>query len=306
MELYGDLHCDTLWKCYRHQSDLDDPSLNIRRNPPFKHLQTYAVYIPDGTKDSYEYFRAVHTYGEELMRRYPEMHLCHSGKEIDETFAAGQTPYIYSVEGGGFFDEDMLKNERIAKELKKRGVVFISLCYNEGNHLAGGINAEFGMSDLGKKVALLLRENGLTVDISHLNHRSADQMLELLPDHVVATHSNCYALKAHPRNLTDEQIKELIDRKGLMGVNFCHHFLSAPDDAKISDLIDHFRHILNLGGQSVAAIGGDFDGISRVPADLPDLYTVAALGDALEREFGAEITRKILYGNMKNYIDRII
>lgn len=306
MEFYGDLHCDTIWKCYRHQSDLEDPSLNVKRNPPFKHLQTYAIYIPDGTKDSYAYFRAVHTYGEEVLRRYPDMHLCHSGKEIDETFDAGKTPYIYSVEGGGFFGEDMLKNERIAKDLKKRGVAFISLCYNDGNHLAGGISTDFGMSKLGKKVALLLRDVGLTVDISHLNHRSADQMLELLPDHVIATHSNCYALKAHPRNLTDEQIKELICRKGLIGVNFCHYFLSAPKEAKISDLIDHLQHILRLGGESIAAIGGDFDGITRVPADLPDLYAVADLGAALEKEFGAEIADEILYGNMKKYIDRVL
>lgn len=306
MEFYGDLHCDTIWKCYRHQSDLDDPTLEVKRKPPFKHLQTYAIYIPDGTADPYEYFRAAHTYGEEVMRRYPEMRLCYSGKEIDETFAAGKTPYFYGVEGGGFFGEDMLKNERIAKDLKKRGVAFISLCYNEGNHLAGGTTVDFGMSDLGKKVALLLRDTGLTVDISHLNHRSTDQMLELLPDHVVATHSNCYALKAHPRNITDAQIKELIRRDGLMGVNFCYHFLSAPDDAKISDLIDHFRHILKLGGESIAAIGGDLDGMTRVPIDLPDLHAIPALGAALEKEFGAELAHRILYENMKNYIDRVL
>lgn len=306
MEFYGDLHCDTIWKCYRHQSDLEDPTLEVRRHPPFKHLQTYAVYIPDGTKDPHEYFLAAHTYGEEVMRRYPDMHLCFNGKEIDETFSAGKTPYIYSVEGGGFFGEDMLKNEQIAIDLKKRGVAFISLCYNKGNHLAGGIEVEFGMSALGKKVALMLRDMGLTVDISHLNHRSADQMLELLPDHVVATHSNCYALKDHPRNLTDGQIKELIHRKGLMGVNFCHYFLSAPEDAKILDLIDHFRHILKLGGESIAAIGGDFDGISCTPSDLPDLYAVKDLGSALEKEFGTALADRILYGNMKDYIDRVL
>ncbi len=303
MDYYADLHCDTFWKCYERQTDLDDPNLEVKRNPPFKHLQTYAIYIPDGTKDLYEYFRAVYTYSQEVLRRYPDLRLCHSAKEIDETFAMGKTPYIYSVEGGGFFGEDMLKNEQIAKDLKKRGIAFISLCYNKGNHLAGGIDAEFGLSELGKKVALLLRDEGLILDISHLNHRSADQMLELLPDHVVATHSNCYALKSHPRNITDPQIKELISRGGLMGVNFCHHFLSYPEEAKISDLIDHFRHILALGGEHIAAIGGDFDGITKTPSDLPDLYAIPALAGALEAEFGKEVAQKILYGNMKNYID---
>jgi membrane dipeptidase len=306
MKAYADLHCDTIWQCYRHQSGLDDPALNLKRNPQFAHLQTYAIYIPDGTEDPYAYFRSVYAYGEEVMRRYPEMILCRNGQEIDDAFETGKTPYIYGVEGGGFFGEDMLKNEKTIRRLKRNGVAFISLCYNDGNHLAGGTKVDFGLSSLGKEVALMLRNEGITVDVSHLNHRSTDEMLEILPDHVIATHSNCYALKEHPRNLTDSQIKELILRGGLIGVNFCHHFLSAPEDARVSDIVEHIAHIIELGGEKAAAIGGDFDGMSRVPSDLRDLYEIVNLGAALEKRFGSDLAGRILYGNVKNYIDRVL
>lgn len=306
MKTYGDLHCDTLWKCYRHGTTLEDATLNVTRKPPFEHLQTYAIYIPDGTEDPFGYFKAVYAYGQEVIRRYPEMVLCHSGPEIDAAFAAGKTPYLYSIEGGGFFDEDLVRNERIAQKLKAMGIVFMSICYNEANPLAHGTKTQGGLTELGKKVALLLRDTGITVDISHLNHQSTDEMLDLLPDRVIATHSNCYALKAHPRNLTDEQIQKIIARKGLIGVNFCHHFLSSPELARISNVVDHIRHILRLGGEEAVAIGGDFDGLSQVPVDLPDLNAIPALADALEKEFGAALAHQILYGNMKAYLDRTL
>lgn len=303
MKFYGDLHADTLWRCFRHGSDLDDPTLHFKRNQPFAHLQTFAIYIPDGTEDPWGYFKSVHTYGQEILRRYPEMVLCHHGAEIDAAFEKGKVPYLLSVEGGGFFGKDPARNERRVQDLKRMGISFLSLCYNEGNHLAGGINVEFGLSEQGREVALQLRDGGISVDLSHLNRRSTDEMLALLPDHVVATHSNCNALKEHPRNLTDEQIKKLIARKGLIGVNFCHHFLSSPKDATIADILDHIRHILRLGGEEAVAIGGDFDGISRTPSDLPDLGAMPALGAALEAEFGAELAHRILYQNMKDYFD---
>lgn len=306
MNYYADLHCDTVWYCYHKQTNLDDADLNVKRNPPFKHLQTYAIYIPDGTVDSYEYYRSVYTYGQEMIARYPEMALCRTGKEIDNAFLNQRTPYIFGVEGGGFFGEDLLENEKNIRQLKEDGVAFVSLCYNNGNHLAGGTKVDFGVSELGKRVALMLRDAGITVDVSHLNHRSVDEMLALLPDHIVATHSNCYALKAHPRNLKDEQIKELIRRKGLVGVNFCHHFLSSPQLARIRDIVDHIRHIIDLGGEEVIAIGGDFDGMSCVPEDIPDLYAVADLGAALEKEFGDALAHRILYQNVKDYLERVL
>ncbi len=296
MNIYGDLHCDALWRCYDRRTDLDDPTLQTKRDLSFRHLQTYAIYIPDEEPDPYRYFRAVYAYGEEVMRKYPELVLCRTGAEIDRAFESGRTPYLLSVEGGGFFGEDREKNRRIAKELKQKGILFLSLCYNKGNNLAGGALSDGGLTPLGREVALLLREEGIVLDLSHLNHRSADDLLALLPDGVVATHSNCYALADHPRNLTDGQIKALIARKGLMGINFYPPFLTNRSFATVSDILLHIRHVLNLGGEEILAFGSDFDGIDRTPVDLRDLSELPRLGKLINDAF--------LYGNMKRFLDQ--
>ena len=296
MMYYGDLHCDTLWRCFERQTDLSDPSLHLRLNPPFFHLQTYAIYIPDGEQDPYRYFRAVYAYAEEMMHRHPKMVLCRSAKEIDLAFEAGKTPYLLSVEGGGFFGKDLEKNRKIAKELRRKGIAFLSLCYNRGNHLAGGISdPQKGLSSLGKEAALLLREEGVSLDLSHLNRRSADAILELLPDGVVATHSNCYSLTPHPRNLTDEQIKELIRKGGLMGINFYPPFLASRGRATLQDVKKHISYVEQLGGERILSFGSDFDGIDCVPLGLEDLHQVQKLAKGLKES--------CLYGNMKRYLD---
>ncbi len=294
--IYGDLHCDTLWRCFERRVDLSDPHLQLKKDPPFSHLQTYAIFISDGVDDPYRYFRAVYAYGQEMLRRFPKLVHCKNAREIDEAFSAGKTPYIFSVEGGSFFGPDTEKNRRTAKELKEKGIAFLSLCYNRGNGLAGGIlTPERGLSPLGREVALILREEGISLDLSHLNHRSADALLELLPDGVVATHSNCCSLTPHPRNLTDEQIKALIRKNGLIGLNFYPPFLTDEEEATIEDLMLHLRYIERLGGQKVLAFGSDFDGIEQTPKDLQTLWDVQKL---------SHLDEAYLYGNMKRYLDR--
>ncbi len=293
--IYGDLHCDTLWRCFERRVDLSDPRLQLKKDPPFSHLQTYAIFISDAVDDPYRYFRAVYAYGQEMMRRFPQLVHCKNSREIDEAFAAGKTPYILSVEGGSFFGPDIEKNRRTAKELKDKGIAFLSLCYNRGNGLAGGyLTPERGLSPLGKEVALILREEGISLDLSHLNHRSADALLELLPDGVVATHSNCFSLTPHPRNLTDAQIKALIEKGGLIGLNFYPPFLTDEEEASIEDLMLHLRYIERLGGQRVLAFGSDFDGIEQTPKDLQNLLDVQKL---------SHLDEAYLYGNMKRYLD---
>lgn len=296
MNYYGDLHCDTIWRCYEKRTDLSDPSLQMTRYPPFRHLQTYAIYIPDTEAEPYRYFRAVYAYAEELMRKYPEMVLCRTAAEIDAAFQAEKTPYLFSIEGGQLFGPDAKRNLRVARELKQKGIAFMGLCYNKGNGLAGGIHSEGGLTDLGREAALLLREVGISVDISHMNRRSADELLALLPDGVVATHSNCYSLAAHPRNLADDQIQALIEKRGLMGINFFPPFLTQKKNAYITDILQHIRHVLNLGGREILAFGSDFDGIEETPVDLPDLAALPRLGELLNEAF--------LYGNMKRYLDK--
>ena len=77
---------------------------------------------------------------------------------------------------------------------------------------------------------------------------------------IIASHSNVRALCNHPRNLKKEQIQELIRRKGLIGMNYYRNFVGGTED--IEAIIKTYGAVLNLGGEDVLVLGGDFDGCS--------------------------------------------
>ncbi len=266
------------------------------------HLQNYGIYIPDSVGDSLGYFRQVYDHGRMLFEAHSQYVHCRNVKQINEAVAEGKTPYLISIEGGCLFTEDDSYNRAVARELKEKGIAFISLCYNKGNTLAGGIlSPEKGLSDAGKKVALLLHEWGFSIDISHLNHRSADEMLALLPDGVVATHSNCFSLVDHPRNLTDEQIKSIIAKNGLIGLNFYPPFLKGKK-ASAADVLSHLEHLEKLGAQEVIAFGSDFDGMESHPFDLCSTEDLPRFYEMLSAKVG-ERANKYCFENVMRYLE---
>ena len=298
---YADLHCDTLWRCYDRKCGLDAPGLQIRQNVPFRHLQTYAIYIPDSAPDPYAYFNAVYDYGKQLFEQRPEMIPCRRAREIEEAFSSGKKPYLISVEGGGFFTDHPAENVRRVSALVEKGVVFLSICYNAGNRFAGGINCpERGLSAQGTAVLQLLHDAKIGVDVSHLNERSTDDVLSLFSEGVVATHSCCKGIVPHPRNLTDAQIRAIARGGGLIGINFYPPFLSKNPAARQSDVLRQIRYLEKLGAGESICFGGDFDGIDATPADLRGLADIPSL--AWKIRLCHRCAEKYLYRNVLRFL----
>lgn len=303
LNYFADLHCDTLWRCYEQRWDLSHPALQVKEHHSHVHLQNYGIYIPDSVGDSLSYFRQIYDHGMKLFEAHSQYAHCRSWKQINEAIAEGKTPYLISIEGGCLFTDDDSYNLTVVRELREKGIAFISLCYNKGNKLAGGIlSPEKGLSDAGKRVALLLYEWGISIDISHLNHRSANEMLALLPDGVVATHSNCFSLVDHPRNLTDDQIKSIISKNGLIGLNFYPPFIKGK---KVSseDVLSHLEHLEGLGAQDVIAFGSDFDGMESHPSDLSSTEDLPRFYEKLFAKVG-ERAQKYCFENVMRYLER--
>lgn len=280
---FADLHCDTLWRCFEEHRSLLHPSLQVRPEHHFSLLQNYAIYIPDSIGDSLGYFRAIYDYGRRLFDEMGRYRFCKNAREVELAIEEGARPCLISIEGGSLFSGDREKDLPLILELKDKGIAFLSLCYNAGNALAGGILCPHrGLSEKGERAAALIREFGITLDISHMNHRSADRALALLPCGIAATHSNCFSLTPHPRNLTDDQIAALSEKKGLIGLNFYPFFLRG-EEAGSDDVLIHLSHMESLGAQRSIAFGGDFDGIEKTPFDLRSTEDLPALYGKLKR-----------------------
>ena len=115
------------------------------------------------------------------------------------------------------------------------------------------------MSDLGKDYVKELNKLNVAIDLSHISEPSFWDVLDIIEKPPVATHSNAKSLCNHPRNLTDDQIKAIAERKGVIGINFFSIFIDNNGrKATVDRLIDHIDHIVELVGLNNIGFGPDF------------------------------------------------
>src|SRR5262249_39827015 len=98
---------------------------------------------------------------------------------------------------------------------------------------------------------------------------------------VVASHSNARALTAHPRNLTDEQIRGIAASGGVVGVNLYSRFLATGRRARIDDVVRHVKHLVRTAGVDHVAIGSDFEGDIEPPVGMESVRGFPRLFAAL-------------------------
>lgn len=139
------------------------------------------------------------------------------------------------------------------------GVTMFSMTHNRRNLFADGCGepTDGGLSNLGRELVRTLAQLGIVIDISHISPRSFWEVLELVDVPVVATHSNCRAINDHPRNLTDDQIKAIVERGGYVGLNF-HPDIVGGKSPTLEDILKHFDHLIDLVGPGHVAFGPDF------------------------------------------------
>ena len=119
------------------------------------------------------------------------------------------------------------------------------------------------------------------LDVSHLCPRSRRELLGFHDGPLVASHSNAAALCDHPRNLFDDDIREIASRGGILGITFVPSFLGG--DASLRRVVDHVAHVADIAGVKAVAFGSDFDGISRLPAGITGCQSWPAVLEEMER-----------------------
>jgi len=271
-----DLHCDTATAAFDAKKPLSDFSLPLLKSPYEKWAQTFAVFISDSKKeDAGEYFQNAFAYLRKEVPKYP-----------------GVTP-VFAVENCG----NLIKNpDRDAAMLKSRGVRIVSLSHNRDNPLCGGIKGDGrGLSVLGKETVTALIRNGITLDCSHCSDRAFWDICAATDGVFIATHSNSRTVCGEPRNLTDEQAKEIFRRGGLVGLNFFGAFLGDGDPVRA--LIAHIERFLALGGENCLAIGSDYDG-APIAKELFDLKKVEK---RIAKEFGQNAADGFFYGSAARF-----
>lgn len=280
-----DTHCDTLSALANKAVFTGENANTMIRPERLKSgnvgLQTFAIFAgvkgPEGEGD--EAPAALAKAQEAVIPLLKEAGLKQVMRPRDAV--EGENSFMLSIEGGEVFGEDLDELRRY----RELGVRICSLTWNNINSLAYPHckNGQRPLKRFGQEAVQEMNRLGIAVDVSHLGEGGFWDLIyhnELPP---MASHSCCRALCPQTRNLTDDQLRALIERGGWVGINFYTAFLTSEKTSSIEDIVRHIDHVVELGGIHNVGFGSDFDGIDSAPVDLQHPGCFPALLDALKK-----------------------
>lgn len=148
----------------------------------------------------------------------------------------------------------------MAEVMWNLGIRMLSLTWNRRNSFADGVGESSGggLSRLGAELVDLCGELGMILDLAHASERTYWEALERSqgPPPVVS-HAACRALHDHPRNLSDDQLRGLSERGGVLGL-MLHPLVLGVDGASVARAVDHLEHAVGVMGIEHVGLGGDF------------------------------------------------
>jgi membrane dipeptidase len=234
----------------------------------------------------------------ETARRYPDRFVVvGNGTEIRAARAAGKIAGLPCLEGTHGI-EGSLDHVRTAHE---RGLRSIGLVHFQATEAAYPMTVpEFdgrGLTDFGRELIGEMERLKVLVDLAHVNDAGFADALAVMQRPFMVSHAGCRAVCPHRRNLTDEQIRAVAERGGVIGMVFESSFV-ADHDANLDRVLDHFDHAINVGGEDVVGIGSDYDGFILPPTGLEDVTTLPRLtAGLLARGQRPQTVRKVLGEN---------
>jgi membrane dipeptidase len=306
------------------QGGLDALFMAVYVAPEYEEKGGAKAYA-DGTIDMIEGFA----------RQWPdEFALVTSIDGIRAGFGSGRVSILLGIENGSALEDDLAN----VQHFYERGVRYVTLVHSKNNHICDSSFDEgpqwHGLSPFGRELIARMNRVGMMIDVSHVSDETFHQVLELSQAPVVATHSSCrcYTPGWH-RNMSDDMIRRLAQKGGVLQVNFGSMFVDPAVNAQfeklrkevlahiqtnhlqgdersryveqrwtqaqlgkahVGDVANHLDHIAKLVGVDHVGLGSDFDGVTEVPVGLEDVSAYPNLiYELLKRGYGAQDVRKI-------------
>jgi membrane dipeptidase len=140
-----------------------------------------------------------------------------------------------------------------------KGQRISQLTYNSNNRLGSGcgVRKDTGLSAFGADIVTAMDACGMAIDVSHASERTTLDAIEASTKPLLITHANCRALVRHPRCKSDQVIRAMARKGGVMGITEVGVFLSNRRRPSIEDVLDHFDHVTRLVGIEHIGIGSD-------------------------------------------------
>lgn len=192
-------------------------------------------------------------------------------------FKAGKFVVTMGVEGLHQVDSSL----GVLRLYYDLGVKYITLTHNCDNPFATAASSveagleDKGLTKFGRDCVFEMNRLGMMVDLAHVSHKTMHDALEVSKAPVMFSHSSCYSLCSHLRNVPDDILLKLKENSGVICINFFPLFLKKAGqdihDVSIDDAVDHIVHVIDLIGWDYVGLGSDFDGIPKGPKGLEDV-----------------------------------
>ncbi len=267
---------------------------------------------------------------DDVRRNFPTMAaVAHSNDEIRRAEEQKKVALVHAVEGGFPLCADVATVGDKVKELSRRGVVYITIAHLFWRDVASNAPAlpflpdvwyrrlftepDVGLTPRGIALVEAMAEARVLVDVTHMTEAAMCDTFDLLrPDvPVIASHIACRA-RGLAYNLTDNAIRKIARRRGVLGVILCDHFCN-EGHARTKNLQQSLEAISRqveqihsiTGSYESIAIGTDLDGfIKPTLAGLEKENTLELVRQGLEMRFGSTVSDQISGGNAMDLLRR--
>jgi membrane dipeptidase len=299
-----DAHCDVLYKMHEDDSlNFTSELLQINARNLINgnnNIQCFALYVPERIKQADKFnsvIKMISLFKTKILDRFPEILQVKSTADI-LSLKKNEVGAILTVEGCDFIEDDF--NRLIL--LNMLGVKIYSLTWNYGNLLADGVleSRNGKLSNLGRSFCNEINKLNSWIDVSHLSEKGFFDVINIC-NRVIASHSNSKAICNHIRNLSDDQIRAIVQKNGWIGITFVPKFLSEKHPT-IFDVLKHIERLCELGAEKHIGFGSDFDGFDDGITNLSSYSHYYNLIDLLQNYYSEDTVKDIIFNNFVNKV----
>lgn len=204
-----------------------------------------------------------------------------------------ESPYI------AFEGLSWIKNKKDVEVIKKCKPIYASPTWNKANFLGGSCYEDAPITQIGKEVLKELNEEKIYIDLAHSGKKMFFSVVDEFDD-VIFSHGNVFAQKQHPRNLTDKQIKAVIEKKTFLGLSLYSKFVGGN---RAEDFVKNVDYVLDAGGEDVVGIGSDLDGCEDIIENGKNVFE-KIYDCMIKRNYSKMIINKLFNDNLTRLVTK--
>ena len=281
--------------------------------------QFWSVYSPGSLREeeSVQFTLEQIDFVYRMIDRYPDtFELARTGDDVRRIWSNGRVASLIGAEGGHSIGSSLA----VLRLMARLGLRYMTLTHTENNPWADSATdttIHGGLSEFGHEVVREMNRLGVLVDLAHVSEATMRDAIEISSAPVIFSHSSCRTLCDVPRNVSDDVLRLLARKGGVIMIAFVPMFLSEEFDAwdrsgrtgsrppvTVENLISHIEHARNVAGIDHIGLGSDYDGCDDFPDDMRDVSGFATLIDRLaERGWSSNDLSKLMGNNLLRVLD---